>query len=80
MHIKNIHTLVARIVENLPSGLLTLPEEVHNQLKLTLQDAFIKMDLVTKEEFSAQQKVLLRAYQKIEKLESLVDALEKKIQ
>jgi hypothetical protein len=65
------------IINELTKGISQLfPEESHiikndieKQIKATLKTTFEKMDLVTREEFDIQQKVLARTRSKIDALE-----------
>ncbi|ABD79481.1 accessory factor UbiK family protein [Saccharophagus degradans] len=50
----------------------TLPA---SQLKAVLESGLRKLNLVTREEFDAQQAVLLRTREKIDKLEAQLQAL-----
>lgn len=57
-------------------GLESLSSEIRQQIRAAAQAAFEKMDIVTREEFEAQQAVLLRTRQKLEALEQQVAELE----
>ena len=52
-------------------------DEVNKNVHKTLEGAFARLNLVTREEFEAQLKVLERAEQTIARLEEKIDALEK---
>jgi len=52
-------------------------DEVKKNVKQTLEGAFARLNLVTREEFEAQLKVLERAEQTIARLEEKIEALEK---
>lgn len=56
-----------------------LGSEARAQLQSTLQQIFSRMDLITRDEFAAQQRALERAEQKIGELESIVAALEARL-
>lgn len=66
---KHINETVKRLVESLPSGVTNLPKDVEKNFHRVLQGAFNKMDLVTRDEFDAQTKVLQRTRSKLEQLE-----------
>jgi len=68
---------VQNVVDLMPEGLKNLPEEVQKKLRSAIQMVFAKMDLVTREEFDVQTRVLERSRQKLEKLEKKVAELEK---
>lgn len=54
----------------------TASPEMERRLKQMLQSTLARMDLVTREEFDAQSKVLQHTRQRLEELEKLVAALE----
>lgn len=51
-------------------------DELKNHIHLLLRSALRSMDLVTREEFDAQQAVLLRTRERLEALEKEVEKLE----
>ena len=51
-------------------------QDFENNFKAILRASFAKLDLVTREEFTTQQKVLLNTRSKIEELEQTVKNLE----
>ena len=73
---KNINQIIQNIIENLPDGLKNMPTEINNNFIATLHNIFERLDLVTREEFDVQQKVLLRTREKLEKLEKKIAELE----
>ncbi len=70
---KNINELVQKLIESLPAGLRQCPDEVNKNFHQLIQNAFNRLNLVTREEFDAQAAVLLRTREKLERLEKLVD-------
>jgi len=58
-------------------GLSELKEDTQKQIKAVLQASFERMDLVTRESFDVQNKVLMRAKEQIAHLEARVAELEK---
>lgn len=66
---KKINDIVKNLIGSLPPGLTNLPKDVEKNFKDVLQGTFNKMDLVTREEFDAQAKVLARTREKLEALE-----------
>lgn len=66
---KNIQTIMRNIIDAMPDGFKNIPEETQRHLKSAVQTALSRMDLVTREEFDAQCKVLLRTREKLEALE-----------
>jgi ubiquinone biosynthesis accessory factor UbiK len=69
---KEVNKLVQEIVNSLPAGLKQLPQDIEQQLKVAMQSAFTKLDLVTREEFDTQTKVLQKTRLKLEALEKQV--------
>ncbi len=51
-------------------------QELQDQMRSLLQGTFSRLDLVTREEFDAQQAVLLRTRERLEQLEARLQALE----
>jgi BMFP domain-containing protein YqiC len=51
---------------------------VKKNIHTLLQGAFARLDLVTREEFEVQSRVLARTREKLEQLEQLVAELEQK--
>lgn len=51
-------------------------QELQRQMRSMLHSTFAKLDLVTREEFDAQQAVLLRTRERLEQLERRLAALE----
>lgn len=74
---KQLDELARRFTDQLPSGLRDLQQEVEKNVRIAAQSAFNRMELVTREEFDAQAKVLARTRERLEALEARIDALEK---
>lgn len=64
-----IETLTKALSDRLPAELTAMKEEVENNFKSILQQQFAKLDLITREEFDAQNAVLIRTRVKLEALE-----------
>ncbi len=75
-----IDELSRRIGESLPPGLQHLREDLERNTRAALQAAIGRLDLVSREEFDIQSKVLARAREKLEALEARVQALEARLQ
>ena len=73
---KTLDELSRKFSENLPSGLREFQREVEQNLRTTMQSTFHRMELVTREEFDAQAKVLARTRAQLEALEERVSTLE----
>ena len=65
--------LLQELQKNLPQISALLPKR---ELHLALQSALSRRDLVTREEFDAQQAVLARTREKLEQLEETLASLE----
>lgn len=64
------------IQQRAPQAFGGLGEEVRTHVQMLVRDALGRMDLVTREEFAIQEKVLARTRSKLEALEKQVAALE----
>ena len=72
-----IDEIVRRLFESLPPAVRSLREDLEANFRAVLRATLGKLDLVTREEFDAQTKVLERTRAKAEALESRVAQLEK---
>lgn len=70
-------TLAQKLSSALPDSLHNLKKEMEKNFKAILMSAFDRMDLVTREEFDAQVKVLERTRTKLEELSAKLAKLEK---
>lgn len=61
-------------------GSLPGQDAVRDQVRQILQSSFARMDLVSREEFDAQQAVLARTRAKLDQLEQQMAALEAQLQ
>jgi hypothetical protein len=73
---KFIDDLARQISGSLPAGLREMRQDVEKNIHSLLQASLGKLDLVTREEFDVQRKVLARTRDKLEQLEQTVAALE----
>lgn len=71
-----LNDLSSRLSKALPSGLKSMKDDVEKNFHAILQKAFAKLELVTREEFDSQTKVLARTRKKLEALEKEVKELE----
>lgn len=74
-----IEELSKRLSDILPPGVNVLKEDMEKNIRSVLHTAFSKMDLVTREEFEVQAKVLQRSREKLEALEKQLAKLEAKL-
>lgn len=72
-----LNDLASRLSKVLPESMHKMQKDLEKNFHVILQSAFNKLNLVTREEFDAQTKVLARSRKKIEELEKKVAALEK---
>jgi BMFP domain-containing protein YqiC len=68
--------LARRLSNALPTGVKDLQEDMEKNLRAVLQASLSKLDLVTREEFDVQTRVLARTREKLDKLEKSITALE----
>lgn len=73
---KFIEDTVKRLTESLPPGLNKFKKELEKNFRAILQSVFSKLELVTREEFDVQKKVLLKTRHKINALEKQIIYLE----
>ncbi len=66
---QTLDEMAKRLTDALPESLKAAPAEVEKQFRSILEKGLAKMDLVTREEFDAQKKVLERAEKKLAELE-----------
>lgn len=69
--------IAKKLFASLPESVQTLERDMQQKFKDVLQSAFQKMDLVTREEFDVQVKVLERTREKLEQLEHALNELQK---
>lgn len=74
---KNINEIIQNVIDSLPQGLKNMPADVQSNFHAALQEVFERLDLVTREEFDAQCKVLLRTREKLEVLEKQLSSITK---
>jgi BMFP domain-containing protein YqiC len=72
-----LNELAQKLCDALPPSLQTMKKDAEKNFHAVLQSAFTKLDLVTREEFDTQTKVLARSRKKIETLETKIKELEK---
>ncbi len=68
--------IARRLNEALPTSTRGLQGDLNRNLQAALQSALARLDLVTREEFDVQTKVLARSRAKLDQLETQVAALE----
>lgn len=71
--------LSQKLASALPGGVTALQEDLEKNIRAALGSIMQKMNLVSREEFDVQQKVLARTREKLASLEKQLTALEKTI-
>ena len=74
----DVDALIRRLTEDLPASLRAFRTDLESHAGRVLRDATRRLDLVSREEFDAQSKVLERSRALIEQLEARVKAMEEK--
>ena len=64
-----IDQLASKLADAVPGDLRTLRSDMESNFRSLLQTTLGKLDLVTREEFEVQRKVLERTREKLERLE-----------
>jgi len=77
IELRKIEEIAGNIARVLPAGSDQLRAELRNNVRLVLESAFARMNLVTREEFDTQTALLRRTREKLEELEQIVADLEK---
>ena len=73
---KMLDEVAQKLSSVLPSSLKSVQEDVEQNFKTVLQNAFSKMDLVSREEFDVQTNVLSRTRAKVDAMEKQLSELE----
>ncbi len=76
---KKIDDLAKRLSDALPNGVQHLRSDIQENFQNILQSTFNKLDLVTREEFDVQNKVLAKTRTKLEQLEKHLEKIEKQL-
>lgn len=72
----SLDDLARKLADSIPENLRGLGEDLQRNLKSTLRSGLERMDLVTREEFDVQTRLLERTREKLERLEARVAELE----
>ncbi len=73
---QNIEDMVRKLAEAIPPGIKELETEAKKQFSFILESGLSRMDLVTREEFDIQSKVLAKTREKVDILEQKLSELE----
>ena len=71
-----IDELARRLLERVPPALRSMQQDLENNFRAVLREGLGKLDLVTRDEFDAQTRVLERTRARLEGLEARLAALE----
>jgi hypothetical protein len=71
--------IARRLSDAMPASARAVQDDLDKNLRAAAQTAFARLDLVTREEFDVQRKLLARSRAKIELLEKQVAELEGKL-
>jgi hypothetical protein len=71
-----IDELARRLLERVPPALRSMQQDLENNFRAVLREGLGKLDLVTRDEFDAQVRVLERTRTRLEALEARLAALE----
>ena len=74
-----VNRIMEMISERLPSELGEMSQDLRHNLTALIKESLGKMDVVTREEFDVQEKVLARTRQRLEDMEQQLHALEQKL-
>ena len=75
---EKINQIIEDVMAALPEGVKTIPADLRQHMKAALNQALVKMDVVTREEFDVQVQVLEKTRAKIELLEERLAAMHSK--
>jgi BMFP domain-containing protein YqiC len=73
---KIIDDLARRLSNTVPAGLREAQQDLEKNFRTVLQNTLAKLDLVTREEFDVQSRLLSRTREKLEALEKTIAELE----
>lgn len=71
-----IEDLVRRLMESIPPGLRGLQQDLESNFRAVLRANLARLDLVARDEFTAQTRVLERTRARLEELERRIAELE----
>ena len=76
MNTPKIDEIVRRLIESVPPGVRAVQQDLENNFRAVLRASLTKLDLVSRDEFDAQMRVLERTRARLEELERRVAALD----
>jgi ubiquinone biosynthesis accessory factor UbiK len=72
-----IDEIARRLLDSVPPAFRTLQRDLESNFKAVLRSSLGKLDLVTRDEFDTQMRVLERTRARLEQLEARVQELER---
>lgn len=72
-----VNDIVQKISAAVPEDLKTAKAGLEKNARATVESAFQRLDLVTREEFDVQVMLLSKSQQRVKQLEQRIDELEK---
>jgi ubiquinone biosynthesis accessory factor UbiK len=72
-----IDDIAKRLLEKVPPGFRTVQQDLESNFRAVLRSSLGKLDLVSRDEFDTQTKVLERTRARLEQLEAQVRELER---
>lgn len=72
---KTIDEMTRKLAEAVPRELKNVGEDLQSRFRQVLESQLERMDLVTREEFEIQKRVLERSREKLEQLEKQLEAI-----
>ncbi len=76
MESMRIDDIARRLLEKVPPALRSVREDLETSFRAILRERLAKLDLVTRDEFDAQTRVLERTRARLEALEARLAAME----
>ena len=72
-----LNKIIRKLKETIPNDVEVLKNDIEQNFQSAINAKIKKLDLVTREEFEIQEKVLQRTREKLEQLEEQMDVLRK---
>ncbi len=76
---KFVEDLARKLAANVPGSVRALQADLERNFEALLSSTFEKLQLVTREEFDVQRRVLERTREKLTRVEAELEALEKRV-
>jgi ubiquinone biosynthesis accessory factor UbiK len=74
-----IDEIVKRLVDSVPPAFRSMQQDLESNFRAVLRGTLARLDLVSRDEFEAQKKVLERAHAQVAALEARIVALEDRL-